>query len=80
MSFANKLVNTLGIFRSRKVFERLQIVLYHVLDMVQKCNFAPPYFSSKWTKIADSNYLKVDQNCNWKLGNQMSKFLQSKIP
>ena len=37
-------------------------------------------FSSKWTKIADSNYLKVDQNCNLKLANQISKFPQSKRP
>ena len=50
MSFANKLVNTRGsIFWSRNVFERVQ---YHVLDLVQKCNFGPPYFLRSGLKLA----------------------------
>ena len=44
------------------MFEGVQ---YHVLDLVRKCNFGPLYLSSKWTKIPDLNYWKVDQNCNW---------------
>ena len=37
-------------------------VQYHVLALkVQKYNFGPPYFSSKWTKIAAANNLRVDQ-------------------
>ena len=49
-------------FWSRKVFEGVH---YHVLDLILKWDLGPPYFSLKRTKISDSNYFKVDQNCNW---------------
>ena len=36
----------------------------HVLESLRKCKFGPLYFSSKWTKVVDSNSLKVDQSFN----------------
>ena len=42
----------------RKVFERVQ---YHVLDLLGRCNFGS---KSHRSKIADSNLLKMDQNCS----------------
>ena len=32
-----------------KAFDGSQI---HMSDLIRKCNFGPPYFSSTWTKIA----------------------------
>ena len=36
----------------------------HVLELPRKCEFDPLYFSSKWTKLADSNSLKMNESCN----------------
>ena len=45
-------------FWLREIFQGLQ---NHELESLRKCKFGPLYFSLKWTKVVDSNSLKVDQ-------------------
>ena len=45
-------------------FDQQKCLNNHMWELPHKCKFGPLYFSSKWTKVSDSNSFKMDESCN----------------